>query len=389
MAESTLSIAFSDMVRHVSRFLGWTRQPEYATGTITVVAGVVTLAGGTWPSWAAAGTIQIGSSFYTVASRDSNSQITLDNTGVAAAALTTYTLFNLSEDEAIDMHDITKSCQRSFYTPEGGYRWTFMDPLARLATQAPYSTGTIAVASGVVTLTSGTFPSWAALGDLRVNGVSYKVSTRDGNTQVTLVDTGVTVSSGTSYQLVEQWYDLPDDFGGLHPGGIAERPNQSNFRYPLQRVAEEAIRTHSARYITADKPTAFAIRPKAIPADGSEGQRWEIGFDCPTDAAYSYEYRYTVNPEAMTSADPYPWGGMAHAETFIALALAAADRIINDRVGEAAAYAKERLMASIQSDQVQMVPDRLGQGVRNSQRTDRSPLPPLRTMVEFTSSFTV
>lgn len=63
-----------------------TTTAPYATGTVTIVAGVVTLAGGTWPSWAASGVLKVDNNYYDVDTRDSNSQITLEDTSVAEAA---------------------------------------------------------------------------------------------------------------------------------------------------------------------------------------------------------------------------------------------------------------------------------------------------------------
>ena len=64
----------------------------YATGTITITAGVVTLAGGTFPSWAAAGVLQVNNQYYSVASRGGDTQITLDSTSVTVAAAASYQL---------------------------------------------------------------------------------------------------------------------------------------------------------------------------------------------------------------------------------------------------------------------------------------------------------
>ncbi len=63
-----------------------------STGTVTIVAGVVTLAGSTFPSTAASWTLLIGGTDYTVASYDSATQITLDDTSAAAVAGTAYVL---------------------------------------------------------------------------------------------------------------------------------------------------------------------------------------------------------------------------------------------------------------------------------------------------------
>jgi len=67
-------------------------EATYETGTITVVDGVVTGAGTTFPSWAADGIMRIGSETYYVDTRDSDTQLTLFQTSLDAAALTTYEL---------------------------------------------------------------------------------------------------------------------------------------------------------------------------------------------------------------------------------------------------------------------------------------------------------
>ena len=64
----------------------------YSTGTVTIVAGAVTGSGTTFPTWAADGELVISGVPYTVASRGSTTSLTLDDTGVTAAAGSTYTL---------------------------------------------------------------------------------------------------------------------------------------------------------------------------------------------------------------------------------------------------------------------------------------------------------
>lgn len=66
-----------------------------------------------------------------------------------------------------------------------------------------YSTGTVEIVNGVVTLTGGTFP--AAAGDgytLVVNGSNYSVASRDSGTQLTLDDLTLDVTAGAAYNLV-------------------------------------------------------------------------------------------------------------------------------------------------------------------------------------------
>lgn len=81
------------------------------------------------------------------------------------------------------------------------------DVLTFAHSETPYSTSSITIANGVVTLSiahpyeSAEFPSWAADGDILVSGQLYSVNTRDSATQLTLDDLTINVSSGTSYSL--------------------------------------------------------------------------------------------------------------------------------------------------------------------------------------------
>lgn len=65
---------------------------EYDTGTIVSLNGVVTLSDGVWPSWTAEGELHYGSQVYTIASRDSDTQITLNDLTVTNAVGSTYSL---------------------------------------------------------------------------------------------------------------------------------------------------------------------------------------------------------------------------------------------------------------------------------------------------------
>ncbi len=69
-----------------------TTTAPYKTGTVTVVDGVVTLAGGTFPDWAAVGVLKVDNGYYEVDTRDGDTQVTLENTSVDVDALTTFEL---------------------------------------------------------------------------------------------------------------------------------------------------------------------------------------------------------------------------------------------------------------------------------------------------------
>lgn len=101
--------------------------------------------------------------------------------------------------------------------------WQFYRKRHRVLLEAAYSTGTVAFdySGGTherqLTLSSGTWPSWAASGRVVINEISYDVERRISDTVVTLDATfnpGADVSS-TSYTLIKTHYDLPWDFQGM------------------------------------------------------------------------------------------------------------------------------------------------------------------------------
>lgn len=109
------------------------------------------------------------------------------------------------------------------------------DVLTFAHSETPYSTSTITIVDGVVTLStappyaSAEFPSWAADGDLIVGGQLYSVNTRDSITQLTLDDLTVDVAAGTSYSLQKadlvpqnpRWKVLPSTSYTAAPPTIA------------------------------------------------------------------------------------------------------------------------------------------------------------------------
>lgn len=106
--------------------------------------------------------------------------------------------------EIVDMHD-----------------WNCLWTHGRINSVAPYDTGTIAYdhtggsSERLVTLTSGTFPSWAIYGELRIDSVNYEVESNPSSTTLVLStrrNPGADVASGTEYTLFRSAYTLPIGF---------------------------------------------------------------------------------------------------------------------------------------------------------------------------------
>ena len=320
MAESTLSLKLSDIRTELADQGGWnatteqtridraikaglrmfygesdwgflrpttylTTSAEYTTGTITVASGVVTGASTTFPAWAAQGELTVGGVTYEVNTRDTATQLTLEDLTVTAAALSTYTLARPTYELPADFGELIGEMtyrpgsdtwsqkivhvseqqlreMRAHNDTTGSPRWCATR--WRKHANQTYSTGTVTIASGVVTLAAGTFPTWADQGELTVASTAYEVSTRDTATQVTLNDTTVTAAGGTAYSL--------DRTGTRAEAILSPRP----------------------------------------------------------DAAYKIYYRYEALMDALANANDYPAGGQKHSQTILAACRVAFCRMFMD-----------------------------------------------------------
>lgn len=236
------------------------------------------------------------------------------------------------------------------------YRWRFLEPTRQLVTVASYSTGTITVVDGVVTGSGTTFPTWAADGDLIVNGVSYTVASYSSGTSITLDDTTLDVDAGTEYELARGAYTLDDDFGGLTEMTFVPEAGR---RVPIAIVNEGIIRQlRSSNTLSyTGTPQYAAVRPKTSYA--SAGQRFEILLHPGADAIYRIEYKCHILPNAMAS-DEYPPGGAPYAEMFLASCLAVAEQRYKGGPGKHAADFAIQLKQAIDYDKRAIQAETLG-----------------------------
>lgn len=213
---------------------------------------------------------------------------------------------------------------------EAGYEWSFLKPTTTITTIARYETGSIVVASGTCTLTGGTWPSWAAThGTLVINEVEYTVSARGGDTELTVVGDDVTAASGSWYLRHAGYQDLPDTFGriigDLHYAA-------SEYSVPVVVVSENRLRTLLQSSIDEARPQYAAVRYKA--SDGSDGQRQEILWWPIPNEEYVLTYRYEAfTGKLVKTTAGYPLGGMKHSETIIESCIAIAEQRMNDSKG--------------------------------------------------------
>lgn len=246
------------------------------------------------------------------------------------------------------------------------YQWSWMRPEATITTTAAYDTGTLEVASGVVTLTGGTFPSWSDEGEVHISSMIYSVNTRDSDTQVTLDDTSVTVAAGASYSLGRPSYDLPVGFDGNFDGDLHYKTGDNTMWPPIKFVPPSAIRSKKQVYNGADRPLFASVQPKTF--DATAGQRWRITFFPSPNAAWTFYGRYKVRPVMIDSTDLYPLGGPAMAEVFLESCLAVAEkRWVEDSDIHQKEY-QRLLLQAIDQDADVFTADFLGYNSDNSER---------------------
>ncbi len=256
---------------------------------------------------------------------------------------------------------------------DAGYRkwitahnWSFLKPTITLQTAAPYATGTVTIVAGVVTLAGGTWPTWAAAGELNIAGITYTITSRDSGTQLTLDDLTVAVAAGATYQLVQPYIDLPADFGGLL-GPITFQPGANNLYQPLIVVGEYEIRRRRQPTDRFGRPEYAATRIKTTGSTigqrtvaGSTGQRSQLCLWPIPDALYPLTFRMRIEINALNTTNVYPVGGPSHSETIKEACLAAAELGLNNTIGVHEATYQRLLAESVTHDSGLMTPEHLG-----------------------------
>jgi hypothetical protein len=305
MSESTLSLTYSDLRRIIGRFLGY--------GTNTAL-------------WTAA--------------------------------------------QVIEVTDIIKSGLNQFYFPpslqagEPSHQWSFLKKNANITCVVDYSTGTISSSSTTVTLTTGTWPSWAATnGTLVVDGIEYDVTVRNSGSIITIATAPTVAFSADSFTLEHDGnYELLDEFGALD--GIITFADDLIYQ-PIRIVSEKEIRKQRSRDDFSGTVYMAAVRSFSEPG-ATEGQRFELLLYPRPNTEWVITYRYCVYPNIIdSSTNVYPFGGLAHMETILESVLSIAEQRGDDTIGLHTQKFTERLMASIAYD-LENSPDFYGYNSDNS-----------------------
>lgn len=204
--------------------------------------------------------------------------------------------------------DVSSAAEWGYYMTEG-----------RVDLVANYNTGTITYdhTGGAnerqLTLSGGTWPSWAAQGRIRINDVVYPVDSRVSSTVITLgssMNPTADISSGSSYELYKSVYPLPTDLWRLYDVAVEKSYWVPYYITPTQWLQRE-------RFVqTSGQTWAWTIM-KSPDDDG----RWALWVDPSPDTAEPLGFIYRRRPRTLrwsgteTEARSYTISGSSGSST--------------------------------------------------------------------------
>jgi hypothetical protein len=170
------------------------------------------------------------------------------------------------------------------------HQWNFFRSVGRVTTYASYATGTVTYdhTGGAnerqVTLTGGTFPSYAAGATLVIADIPYTVDERISSTVLTLTagsNPGEDITDATAFTIYQDSYALPSDFLVADEFVCDQFPDRMMFR-PAHEWA-----TYRRRNVGPGKPISFTFTGDGLPAGSMV-----VRFFPPPDIAYAMDFLY-------------------------------------------------------------------------------------------------
>ena len=232
-----------------------------------------------------------------------------------------------SSDQQSDIGDCLNDGLRRVYA---AHNWSFLRPLADVVTTAPYATGTITIASGVVTLSGGSFPSWAASGVLKVSNRYYSVASRGSNTQITLDDTTITVASAASFQLAQPEIALDATFDSVsNDSDLTYYPSAETWYPPVKWRHDATIRHLEGTNPEFDRPVFYSVR--TVSFDPTVGSRKVLALYPAPDKVYTLRVPMILRPVLLDAVNLYPIGGEVLAQVMLEACLASAEVNFEER----------------------------------------------------------
>ncbi len=194
-----------------------------------------------------------------------------------------------------------RAVQLAYSTMMNQRNWTYYYHVGHINTVASYDTGTIEYthSSKTVTLTGGTWPSWAADGVIVIDSVPYPIASRTDGTSIILVDAnnpGANVAALTEFVIYREAYTLPVDFGRMDK---VYRMNESSC---LQYMTPGDFIGIQAHEVTTSEPRHYTIT-----SDTNRHGALALRLHPAPDAIYPLNMAYRRRPRSLR-IDSYETG---------------------------------------------------------------------------------
>lgn len=237
--------------------------------------------------------------------------------------------------------------------------WSFFKPLVDVSTTAPYSTGTVTIANGIVTLTGGTFPLWADSGVLQVNNKYYSVSARNSNTQLTLDELTVNVATAASYSIARPVIPMDSAFDSVAgDSDLAYYPGPDQWYPAVQQRHDSTIRKLESDSPEFGRPSFYSVRTDRF--DPAIGSRKSLAFYPAPDAVYTMRVPMILRPVDINESNPYPIGAEMLSQVILEACLAAAEHNYEEREHVHEKRFQEMIVLAVRNDQERSSPTSLG-----------------------------
>lgn len=189
-----------------------------------------------------------------------------------------------------EQRDIRSAIHKAYAEVTQIRDWSYYHVHGRVITNEPYSTGTVTYNPSTyeLTLTGGTWPSWASYGHVRIGDRIAVVSSRTSGSVLVLSSTVTfpAALTGQPYTLYRMLYPLPDDFRNLD-----EPSDEYNWWSGLYLTPDEALKIERVANSTGT-PYHWTI------LKDPHGSGWAIKLiGYPTEVeTVDFTYRRTARP---------------------------------------------------------------------------------------------
>lgn len=269
-----------------------------------------------------------------------------------------------SEDQQNDIKDCLHDGLRRVYS---AHNWSFLRPVVDVSTTAPYTTGTVTIAAGVVTLVGGTFPSWAADGVLKVNNQYYPVASRGGDTEITLDSTSVAVATAANYQLARPEISLGDAFDAVaNDSDLTYYQSPECWYPPVKWRHDSTIRQLEGNNPEFDRPVFYSVR--TVRFDPTVGSRKVLALYPTPDQVYTLRVPMILRPILVDEVNLYAIGGEVLSQVILEACLASAEHNFEEREHVHEKRFMEMIGLAIRDDQERSTPTSLGPDAPRGQR---------------------